>query len=132
MEHVIKQNNAVDIYEEYFGGTESASNSVPSAKTVNVLRYVCCYGNARSSCIFYVNTCLISFSLSTVRDPHDVKRSVSHISWYPDGAHKLAAAYSILEFQKFPTGMNPESYIWDISELALLRMQAFNACSHLR
>ena len=43
MEHVIKQNNAVDIYEEYFGGTESTSNSVPSAKTVNVLRYVCSY-----------------------------------------------------------------------------------------
>lgn len=38
MEHVIKQNNAVDIYEEYFGGSESASSSVPSAKTVNILR----------------------------------------------------------------------------------------------
>lgn len=48
MEHVIKQNNALDIYEEYFGGTESASNSVPSAKTVNVLRYVCCCGNTKS------------------------------------------------------------------------------------
>lgn len=33
----------MDIYEEYFGGTESTSNSVPSAKTVNVLRYVCTY-----------------------------------------------------------------------------------------
>lgn len=60
--------------------------------------------------------CFMCILLSTARDPHDVKRSVSHISWYPDGAHKLAAAYSILEFQKFPTGMNPESYIWDISE----------------
>lgn len=53
MEHVIKQNNAVDIYEEYFGGTESASNSVPSAKTVNVLRYVCCYG-MQGVVVFYL------------------------------------------------------------------------------
>ena len=54
------------------------------------------------------------------RDPNDVKRSVSHISWYPDGALKLAAAYSILEFQRSPVGMSPQSYIWDISELTYL------------
>lgn len=114
MEHVIKQNNAVDIYEEYFGGTESASNSVPSAKTVNILRYAFMVLQSLDSGNV---SCLLS---SADRDPHDVKRSVSHISWYPDGAHKLAAAYSILEFQKFPTGMNPESYIWDISEFKWL------------
>ena len=55
MEHAIRQNNAVDIYENYF---ESESENVavaepPSIKTVNVYR-----------------------------DPCDQKRSVSAMSWY--------------------------------------------------
>ena len=39
MEHCIKQNNAIDIYEEYFhevGG--DTSGEPPSAKTINVFR----------------------------------------------------------------------------------------------
>ena len=50
------------------------------------------------------------------RDPQEMKRTVTHISWYPDGAHRLAAAYSMLEFQKSPSGMPLESYIWEIGE----------------
>jgi len=41
MEHCIKQNNAIDIYEEYF--VNEADETVmepPSAKTLNVYRYV--------------------------------------------------------------------------------------------
>ncbi len=52
--------------------------------------------------------------LSSLRDPQEIKRTVTHISWYPDGAHRLAAAYSTLEFQKAPRGMPLESYIWDL------------------
>ena len=50
------------------------------------------------------------------RDPSDLKRAVTNISWYPDGAHRLAAAYSMLEFQKSPNGMPLESYIWEIGK----------------
>lgn len=87
MDHFLKQNNAIDIYEEYFEGISVAKivDEPPSAKTVGILR-----------------------------DPQELKRTVTHISWYPDGAHRLAAAYSMLEFQKSPNGMPLESYIWAV------------------
>lgn len=86
LEHCVRQNNAIDIYENYI--TEAVSESsddAPSAKTVNVFR-----------------------------DPSAIKRTASCISWYPDGAHQLAVAYSILDFQKQPYNMSVDSYIWDI------------------
>ena len=40
MEHCIRQNNAVDIYEEYFDKVEAVENDeAPSAKTINVFRF---------------------------------------------------------------------------------------------
>ncbi|KAM9839088.1 dynein axonemal intermediate chain 2 [Aulostomus maculatus] len=87
MEHCIKQNNAVDIYQEYFEDEEEVEESEepPFAKTINVFR-----------------------------DPNQVRRTVAGLSWHPDGGRKLAAAYSCLEFQKAPTDMSLDSYIWDI------------------
>ncbi|EDV28257.1 uncharacterized protein TRIADDRAFT_20628 [Trichoplax adhaerens] len=86
MEHCIKQNNAVDIYEEYFAEADiDSSSQSPFAKTVNVFR-----------------------------DPNEIKRTATHISWFPDGARKLAVAYSILEFQKASSDTCLDSYIWDI------------------
>ncbi|XP_063682877.1 dynein intermediate chain 3, ciliary-like [Bolinopsis microptera] len=86
MEHTIKQNNAVDIYEEYFDDmAEDGCVEPPSAKTINVFR-----------------------------DPNEHKRSAANISWYPDNAQKLAVAYSVLEFQRSPPGMCMDSYIWDV------------------
>lgn len=42
MEHTIKQNNAVDIYEEYFNDmAEDGCAEPPSAKTINVFRSNC-------------------------------------------------------------------------------------------
>ena len=42
MEHCIKQNNAVNIYEDYFGDTEIAQiEEPPSTKTINVIKSVC-------------------------------------------------------------------------------------------
>lgn len=40
MEHCVRQNNAIDIYEEYFGEEEEAEmeDESPSAKTINVIR----------------------------------------------------------------------------------------------
>ena len=39
MEHCIKQNNAIDIYEEYFDDKEvDLAEETPSAKTINVFR----------------------------------------------------------------------------------------------
>ena len=39
MENTIRQNNAIDIYEEYFDDTDvECSDEPPSAKTINVYR----------------------------------------------------------------------------------------------
>lgn len=39
MESRIKQNNAIDIYEEYFGDADfDLVDETPSAKTINVFR----------------------------------------------------------------------------------------------
>ncbi|XP_078510369.1 dynein axonemal intermediate chain 2 isoform X5 [Lissotriton helveticus] len=87
MEHCIKQNNAIDIYEEYFEEetTVEATDEAPSAKTVNVFR-----------------------------DPTEIKRTATHLSWHPDGGRKLAVAYSSIEFQRASNDMSYDSYIWDI------------------
>ncbi|KAM7384902.1 hypothetical protein PAMA_011998 [Pampus argenteus] len=87
MEHCIRQNNAVDIYQEYFVDEEEVEETQepPSAKTINMFR-----------------------------DPNQVKRTVTCLSWHPDGGRKLAAAYSCLQFQKTSKDMSLDSYIWDI------------------
>lgn len=41
MEHCVKQNNALDIYEDYFADVDFEDiNEGPSAKTINVFRFV--------------------------------------------------------------------------------------------
>ncbi|CAK8685139.1 unnamed protein product [Clavelina lepadiformis] len=86
MEHCIKQNNAIDIYEEYFDNMEvESAEEPPSAKTINVFR-----------------------------DPNEIKRTATSLSWYPDGGKKLAVAYSNLEFQRSSPDTSFDSYIWDI------------------
>ena len=90
-EHYLRQNNAIDIYEEYFSCSESTpiASETPYAKTISILR-----------------------------DPNDLKRAVTHISWYPDGASRLAAAYSMIEFQKSLKEVSLESYVWELGKSA--------------
>jgi len=84
----IKQNYSIDIYQEYFSGeAEEHGSEPPSAKT-----------------------------LSVFKDPDAVKRSVSCISWYPDGGKKLAVAFSIMQFQdRRMDHVSVNSYIWDVN-----------------
>merc|ERR1719183_2752926 len=84
----IKQNYAIDIYQEYFSGEYADhSSEPPSAKT-----------------------------LSVFKDPSEPKRTVSNISWYPDGGKKLAVAFAILQFQDPRTEKASDlSYIWDVN-----------------
>eukprot|EP00698_Gefionella_okellyi_P008263 TRINITY_DN2042_c0_g1_i2.p1 TRINITY_DN2042_c0_g1~~TRINITY_DN2042_c0_g1_i2.p1 ORF type:complete len:570 (+),score=116.88 TRINITY_DN2042_c0_g1_i2:49-1758(+) len=86
VEYLIKQNNAVDIYQDYFSGrVVDHSSEPPSAKTLTVFR-----------------------------DPNPQKRTATSISWSLDGGRKLVIAYSVMQFQKMPDGMSLSSYIWDI------------------
>ena len=87
LEDCIKQNNTIDIYEEYFeGSVVDHSSEPPSAK-----------------------------GMAVFRDPNTVKRQASSINWHPDSS-KLVVTYSVLNFQDPRTGdgMSTSSYIWDI------------------
>ncbi|RVE61597.1 hypothetical protein OJAV_G00172140 [Oryzias javanicus] len=94
MEFSIRQNNAIDKYEQYFEDEEEEeeNHDVPYAKTMNILR-----------------------------DPHQVKRTVSSLSWCPDGGRKLAAAYSSVEFQQ-TSQLSTDSYIWDVEKPSIPEM----------
>lgn len=93
-----KQNNTINLFEHYFekdpliieeGGPEEPvefSSEPPSCRTVAVFR-----------------------------DPNEIKRSATDISWHPDAPNKMAVAYSILQFQQMPEKMEKNSYIWDIN-----------------
>eukprot|EP01006_Ploeotia_vitrea_P046809 TRINITY_DN67063_c2_g1_i1.p1 TRINITY_DN67063_c2_g1~~TRINITY_DN67063_c2_g1_i1.p1 ORF type:complete len:579 (-),score=300.96 TRINITY_DN67063_c2_g1_i1:51-1787(-) len=86
-EFSIEQNNAIDMYEEYFAEDDFEINSeAPTARTISVFR-----------------------------DPNKIKRAASKLSWHPDGSVKLAVSYSVLQFQKMPDGMPVSSYIWDVN-----------------
>ncbi|KAF0294467.1 Dynein intermediate chain 3, ciliary [Amphibalanus amphitrite] len=87
MEHCIKQNNTLDMYEEYFGGEQDggpAGEGSTGAKTVNVFR-----------------------------DPCPQRRAVSSLSWSPD-ATRLAAAYTSLRFQSSARDLPVQSFVWDV------------------
>lgn len=71
VDRAVRQNNTIDIYEEYFAdGIAEHSSEPPSAK-----------------------------GLAVFRDPSAVKRTVTSIDWHPEGPTKIAVSYSILNFQ---------------------------------
>ncbi|KAL5970687.1 Dynein intermediate chain 3 ciliary [Taenia solium] len=87
VEHCIKQNNALNIYEEYFNDIENdASEEPPSAKIVNVFR-----------------------------DINEIKRTAAYVSWFPEGPTKIAVAYSNIGFLENGADTSMDSYIWDFS-----------------
>ncbi|KIY91839.1 Dynein, intermediate chain, flagellar outer arm [Monoraphidium neglectum] len=72
VEGLIKQNNSVDIYEEYFADyAADHSAEPPTAATVTVFR-------------------------DPKAGPGAPRRAASCVSWHPDGAAKAVVAYSIL------------------------------------
>lgn len=87
-ETAVKQNNCVDIFQEYMSGLELDLSSEPPS--------------ARGTAVF--------------RDPAPVKRSVTAVSWHPE-ATRIAVAYSIMRFQDektMGTRLPSASYVWDV------------------
>jgi len=86
-ERIVKQNNAMNVFESYFGDVDlDHTGDPPSAKTVTIFR-----------------------------DPSkNMPRGVSKISWHPDSVNKIAVSYCTLQFQHMPDNIPLESYIWDI------------------
>ena len=87
-DRAIKQNNQIDMFEEYFlGQTVDHSTETLSTKT-----------------------------LMLFKDPNEIKRSVNKVAWNPESpGNKIAVAYSIMRFQQMPERMPIQSYIWDMS-----------------
>ncbi|XP_063265713.1 dynein axonemal intermediate chain 2 isoform X3 [Prinia subflava] len=87
VEHYIRQNNTIDIYEQYFEEEEEEEEEEehPSAKTINVLR-----------------------------DPNLPRRMATHLCWHPDANRAVAVAYCSLDFQDSRKNLSFDSYIWDL------------------
>lgn len=89
VETAVRQNNTIDMYEDYFRDYSlDLSSEPPSAK-----------------------------GLAVFRDPSAVKRTVTSVNWHPEGT-RIACAYSILRFQdeRLMAGrLPPSSFIWDVT-----------------
>lgn len=88
VESIIYKNNQIDMFEEYFEGEE-----------VN-----CAMDKVKVKTLKLFKNC-----------SEDPKRTVTNISWHPDGSHRLAASYSVLRFQQLAQNSSNESYIWDVN-----------------
>lgn len=84
----IRQNNQIDLFEEYFDGEQPEHMS----ETINT----------KTTMIF--------------KDPNQVKRAVTKISWHPDITEpRVGVSYAQLRFQQMPPNMPKMSYIWNLN-----------------
>jgi len=60
-EEVVKENNAIDIYEQYWAGQDLDESTEPASVS----------------------------ALTQLRDPSAVHRGAQYISWHPDGSRKV-------------------------------------------
>jgi dynein intermediate chain 2 len=69
----MKQNNTVNIYEEYFEGLEADHCSEPP----------------------------FAKGLAVFRDPSQITRTATSVNWHPEGSSngRLAVSYAVLNFQ---------------------------------
>lgn len=88
MESSILQNNAINIYQQYFSELEPTPLvERSSARTLNVFQ-----------------------------DQNTITRPITHLSWSPDGGSKIAVSHCNLKFQATNAHETTHSYIWEIGE----------------
>lgn len=84
---IIKMNNQIDMFEEYFEG------EVPDHNIEKL--------SVKTSLLF--------------KDPEKGhKRCINKISWHPDGPNKLAGAYCMMRFHKPMADLSCKSFVWDL------------------
>lgn len=83
----IKQNNAIDIYGEYYPENPPDEDEALGPASVKVV--------------------------SVFKDPSKEKRTAASISWQNDD-RKLAVAYCRLRFQSQTSSLNTNAYVWDV------------------
>ena len=88
-EKCIRQNNEIDLFEEYFAG-EQPDHQAEQISTKTLMLF---------------------------KDPNPIKRAVTKITWHPDVSSDLrvAVSYAILRFQQMPPKMPLYSYIWNLN-----------------
>lgn len=75
------------MFEEYFAG-EQAEHSVEQINTKTLMIF---------------------------KDPNEFKRAATKIAWHPDMSEpRIGVTYAMLRFQRMPTDMPRESYIWNL------------------
>jgi len=92
-ESCVLQNNTIDLFEDYYDDEEYELPFVVQPHSVK--------------------------TLAVFRDPNKNKRSANKLSWHPDGNHKIAVSYSVMQFQQMSaataTDQDKLSYIWDVN-----------------
>lgn len=110
MEAYIKQNNAIDIYEDYFARSSQEPATTDSGKAASG-------GTAApahtSATVPSMDEPPSARTLNVLRDPKKLKRTANHLSWNSDGT-KLAVAYCSTEFTNTSDKSSYDSYVWDI------------------
>eukprot|EP01084_Bolivina_argentea_P099600 179020_1 len=92
VESRVKQNNSINMFEQYFANqTDDHSCEPPSAKTITIFR-----------------------------DPNSSARPVSRVCWHPESSYRIASLHCDLSFEAMNSVNHLEaqaldSYIWDIS-----------------
>ena len=130
MTHCIMQNNAVDIYQDYFEGNASWGASGPDLAVGTPSRSVASMGgssygatssmgdselDAPSAKIVAVFKDFSETTAGACGNSGD-KRSACKISWSPDAGRKLAVSYAITQFYGVKPDIAKESCIWDVGE----------------
>jgi len=92
MTSYLKQNNAIDIYGEYFPVNDAVNQDAAPPLGPAAMK-----------------------TTTVFKDPNPVKRTAAALSWLGDGK-KLAVAYCNLRFQGTPDDCSAESYIWDVND----------------
>ena len=83
----IKQNNSINMYQEYFINDNIQHNpEPPTAKTISILK-----------------------------DLYKDGRPVSRVVWHPENENKIATLYASLKFQNMNENTPKDSYIWNIN-----------------
>ncbi|XP_026666893.1 dynein intermediate chain 3, ciliary-like [Ceratina calcarata] len=98
VERYVLQNNAVNIYQNFF------DDLIPT--------HMGKHYNLRVTNLY--------------EDPETKIRPVRHLSWSPNQAQRLAVAYGFMEFEEHPNDVSPYSYVWDIGNpnKALLKLKS--------
>eukprot|EP00927_Polykrikos_kofoidii_P047205 TRINITY_DN4130_c0_g1_i1.p1 TRINITY_DN4130_c0_g1~~TRINITY_DN4130_c0_g1_i1.p1 ORF type:complete len:571 (-),score=76.37 TRINITY_DN4130_c0_g1_i1:334-2046(-) len=84
----LEQNTTIDLFEHYFHGEEPE----------------------------HLPEVLAMKTIALFKDPSEEKRTVTKISWHPEGPTKLVGSYGNLRFQRMSEEMPLASFIWDVTE----------------